>query len=79
MAKVTNPLKVAIAADPRHQKEIAAEVGLSETNLSQIVNGWRPADESTRSALADTLGKSSDDLFAANGLALADMPSAEAA
>lgn len=79
MAKVTNPLKVAIAADARHQKEIAAEVGLSEPNLSQIVNGWRSADEPTRSALALTLGKSVDELFAPNGLALSELSPAEAA
>jgi DNA-binding XRE family transcriptional regulator len=63
MPKPTTPLRTAIAADPRFQKEIAAEVGLSETTLSLIVNGRWNADDETKTALARTLGKSVSELF----------------
>lgn len=63
MPKVTNPLKVAIAGDTRTQKEIGADVGLSETQISKIAAAPSHADDATKQALADTLGKSVDELF----------------
>lgn len=63
MPKVTNPLKVAIAGDTRTQKEIGADVGLSETQISKIAAEPSHASDATKQALADTLGKSVDDLF----------------
>lgn len=63
MPKPTTPLKVAIAADSRYQKEIAAEAGVSESLFSLIVNGRWNADEDTKCSIAETLGRTVDELF----------------
>jgi transcriptional regulator with XRE-family HTH domain len=49
------PLKLAIIASGREQREIAMEAGLSESHLSRIVNGLH-TDEVTREAIAAALG-----------------------
>lgn len=56
------PLKIAVVASGRQQKDIAARCGLSEPHLSRIVNGLH-CDDRTRSAIASELGLTVDELF----------------
>lgn len=54
MKRVT-ALKIAILESGRHQKDIAAEIGLDPATLSRIVNGLY-ADHPTREAIARAVG-----------------------
>lgn len=63
MPKNPTPLRLAIVHSGRTQRDIADEVGLSETRLSQIVNGHWNADHGTRTALASVLGLHVNDVF----------------
>lgn len=56
------PLKLAIVASGKRQKELAAEVGLSESRMSMIANGLH-ADEATREKIARALDTSVDRLW----------------
>lgn len=60
--KHVSQLKLAIVASGRPQKEIAAALGMDQTTLSRIVNGWRCTDL-TRAAIARELGRPVDELF----------------
>lgn len=60
---VVTPLKLAIVASGRSQRDIAAAVGISEFKLSRIVNRRAHADAATRAALARELGRSPAALF----------------
>jgi len=60
------PLKLAIVASGRTQKEIALAAGLSEPHVSRIVNGLR-CDDDTKGALATALGLKVDDLWPHDG------------
>lgn len=62
MTAVT-PLKLAIVASGRSQRDVAAAVGISEFKLSRIVNRRVHADEATRAAIARELGRTSAALF----------------
>lgn len=62
MAKMITPLKLAIVASGRSQREVAKAVGISEQQLSLIVNGLH-ADERTQKALARELRQTRADLF----------------
>ena len=64
--KPPTPLKVAIIQSGRHQKDIAAAIGIDPTHLSRIANGLH-ASEATREALAAELGRTVDDLFSGTG------------
>lgn len=61
MRNVT-PLKLAIVASGRHQKDIAAEIGMDPAQLSRIVNGLH-APDSTREAIARALGRKVEELW----------------
>jgi transcriptional regulator with XRE-family HTH domain len=61
--KIPTPLRLAIAASGRTQREVAEACGLKEPRLSQIVNGHWNADPETRSASAKALGRPEADLF----------------
>lgn len=61
MRKVT-ALKLAIVAGGRPQKDVAADAGMSEAELSRIVNGLH-ASEAKRQAIADVLGRTVDELW----------------
>jgi transcriptional regulator with XRE-family HTH domain len=56
-------LKLAILASGKTQRQIAYTIGLSENHLSSIVRGWRNPNRQTRSALANLLSCSEDELF----------------
>ncbi|MDO8209277.1 helix-turn-helix domain-containing protein [Conexibacter sp. CPCC 206217] len=62
MTNVT-PLKLAIVASGRSQRDVAAAVGISEFKLSRIVNRRAQPDTSTRAALARELGRAPAVLF----------------
>lgn len=62
MRKAT-PLRLAIVASERKQKDVAEDAGISESRLSQIVNGHWNADEATRQSIADALGKTVAELW----------------
>lgn len=64
------PLKQAIFAAGLKQKDIAAEIGVSEVTLSRIVNGLHAPDR-TRAKIADALGKTVEDLWPDNDRAAA--------
>ncbi len=67
MPRVT-PLKLAILEAGLTQREIAETVGVSESKLSFIVRGAY-ADDATRTAIADVLGKHVDVLWPAEAQA----------
>lgn len=64
------PLKIAIVLTGRTQKDVAAAVadrlgwaqGSAESKLSRIVNGLH-ADDATRSAIAQELGRKLEELW----------------
>lgn len=56
------PLQMAIFEDGRSQRDIAAAAGIGETYLSKIVNG-HPVGDGTAASLADTLGRTVDELW----------------
>jgi transcriptional regulator with XRE-family HTH domain len=64
--KFPSPLRLAIAASGRTQRDIAEAAGISERKLSQIVNGLH-ADEATQELIASELRQSRADLFPAYG------------
>ena len=55
--------KVALAARKRHAVDIALEVGIDPTLLSQIVNERRKADAGLRARLATALNVDQEWLF----------------
>jgi transcriptional regulator with XRE-family HTH domain len=61
--KAPTPLRLAIVQTGRTQREIADEIGLSESRLSQIVNGHWNADEDTRDQIAAAVGRTRDELW----------------
>lgn len=63
MPRTPTQLRIAIAASGRTQREIAAAVGLSEKDMSLIVNGHQAGDDATRSKLAGELGTTTSVLF----------------
>jgi plasmid maintenance system antidote protein VapI len=69
MKRVT-PLKLAIVASGRTQRDIAQEIGVDEGHLSRIVNGLHCSDP-MRDALCDALGKTVDELWPASAQAAA--------
>lgn len=69
MTSVT-PLKLAIVASGRSQRDVANAVGISEFKLSRIVNRRATADEATRRALARELGQPAATLFGDDQLTL---------
>ena len=62
MARRVTPLRLAIAASGRTQRDIASKIGVGEDQLSRIVNGLH-ADKDTQDALARELGQTIDDLW----------------
>lgn len=63
MARKVTPLRIAVASSGRTQREIAEEVGINETRLSQIVNGhWNP-DADLRARLAEAVNGRVDELW----------------
>jgi transcriptional regulator with XRE-family HTH domain len=63
------PLKLAIVASGRLQKDIAAALGMDPARLSNIVQGhWNP-DDATRQAIADELGQTVSELWPSQELA----------
>lgn len=55
-------LKMAIFASGISQRDLAAKVGLHETQLSRIANGLH-APEATQAAIADALGREISELW----------------
>jgi transcriptional regulator with XRE-family HTH domain len=71
LAMITvTPLKLAIVASGRSQREVATAVGISEFKLSRIVNRHVRPDAATRAALARELGSSAEALFGEGQLRL---------
>lgn len=62
MPKIVTPLKLAIVASGRTQREIAEQVGLDEWKLSRIVNGLH-CDDATQRKIAAALGLTVSSLF----------------
>lgn len=56
------PLKLAIIADGRDQKDIAAEIGVHPSHLSRIVSGLH-CDEHTRRKIAMALGRKISEIW----------------
>lgn len=63
--KIPTPLKRAIFESGRSQRDLANEVGIHETSLSRIVNGFH-ADDATRQRIADALGRKTGELWPEN-------------
>jgi hypothetical protein len=57
------PLKTAILASGKTQREIAHETRIPETRLSEIVRGWAEPRDAERDALARALNQDSGSLF----------------
>lgn len=64
------PLKLAIVASGRTQREIAEMVGIDEDSLSKIANGHRTPSLPRAIALARLLNQSVTDLFDVHGPAV---------
>jgi transcriptional regulator with XRE-family HTH domain len=60
--RAVTPLKLAVVASGRRQKDIAAQVGLDEATFSRIVNGLH-APDATRAAIAQALDVPEADLW----------------
>lgn len=60
--RTVTPLKLAIVASGRRQKDIAAAVELDEATMSRIVNGLRVKPE-VEARIAGELGVSVEALF----------------
>lgn len=58
------PLKRLIFESGRTQRDIAAEVGVSEWTLSRIVNGLHTT-ERMQAAISDALGRTVEEVFPA--------------
>ena len=56
-------LKAAIYAAGRRQKDVAAEAGISELELSKIITGRRKATEGEKGRIAGLLGVKSERVF----------------
>ena len=56
------PLKRAIFESGRTQRSIAADVGMSESAFSRIVNGLH-TDDATQAKIADALGLPEEQVF----------------
>ena len=56
-------LKAAIWTTGRSQRRVAADVGIPETRLSEIVCGWRDATPDQQAKIAAALGQSIASLF----------------
>ena len=56
-------LKIAILASGKTQRRVAADAGLSENRLSEIVRGWADPRDVERLALAGVLGQPASALF----------------
>ncbi len=65
MNRPVTPLRLAIVASGKRQKELAAEVGLSESRMSMIANGLH-VDEATREKIAAALDTSVSALWPEN-------------
>jgi len=57
------PLKQAIVGSGKKQKRIAKLARISETELSKIVRGYRPASEDEQKRLATVLSQDREELF----------------
>jgi transcriptional regulator with XRE-family HTH domain len=55
MPKPATPIRLAIRASGRTQREIAESIGMHEATLSRIANGLY-ADPDTREQIAEALG-----------------------
>lgn len=62
MARPATPLKLAIVASGRTQREIALEVGVDEPLMSRIAGGLL-CDEQTQAAIAKAIGRTVAELF----------------
>lgn len=71
MAPNPTPLRIAVAGSGRTQRDIAQAVGLNDKDMSLLVNGRRPGDDDTRSAIAKELGRTVEDLWPAPAQAAA--------
>ncbi len=66
---LVSPLKLAIVASGKTQREVAAAAGTDEYRLSRIVNGREVPPPDLRSALADVVGVPVSQLWPAQDLA----------
>jgi transcriptional regulator with XRE-family HTH domain len=62
MARPVTPLRLAIAASGRTQREIADTLGISEEHLSRLVNGLH-ASQRMREGIAEELGQTVEQLW----------------
>jgi transcriptional regulator with XRE-family HTH domain len=62
MERAVTPLKVAVVASGRRQKDIAAALGMTEAQFSLIVNG-KHADHGTQERIAAELRQKVEVLF----------------
>jgi transcriptional regulator with XRE-family HTH domain len=62
MTRPVTPLRLAIAASGRTQREIADTLGISEEHLSRIVNGLH-ASQRMRESIAEEIGQTVEDLW----------------
>lgn len=63
MARTVTPLKLAVVASGRFQRDIAAEIGVDQHQFSRWVNGLHCPEPSTRQAIADVLGRQVTELW----------------
>lgn len=56
-------LKLAILAADKSQRQFAAECGIHENRLSEIVRGWTDPRPAERKAIAAALGQPPEALF----------------
>lgn len=69
VAKMT-ALKRTLQAEGRKQVWLAGQIGKHESEVSRIVNGFIP-DDATRQAIAQALGRTVEELFPADAVAVA--------
>ena len=70
-------LKLQLWKSGMRQNRLAQLVGIHETLLSKIVNGFRVPDSEVRSRIALVLGSDAEWLFASDGVAAAWDPSVQ--
>lgn len=56
-------LKLAIVASGRPQAALAEALGIGETRMSRLVNGWSRPRREERRRIAEVLGREEDALF----------------
>lgn len=62
-APYRTPLQRVLTEEGRRQTWLADKVGIDKAHLSRIVNGLHVGDDDLKARIAETLGRTVDELF----------------